>query len=667
MKKVSLIVHQSYVEGVIKKLHETGLMEISDILKDEPEILDDVEKATTHPESSICANYELRLSRIIDILKKIKIKKGGIKALLNPELPVVKPVDDHSLEEIYSYVEGVLSEIENHIIEKEQKLQNFKEMRERIDDDIGQLNYIKDFQLDLSYIGESEYSIVKIGKTSDLDSLKKQVDSLDKSFLISKKFGTGKKIEWAVVVAAHISEKDQIEKICREHITEFDIDISSGNPKDIINSLENEKKIITKEKKQIISDLRDYAKKQLNDLLSLREMIQIERIRMEISKNFAKTNSTFIIKGWTLEKNEELLKTSLKDVAKDYIISDFETPSTNPDSPPVYIKTPRWAEGFKSLLGMFALPKYNEINPTIIMGMFFILFFGVMLGDAGYGLIILILSLFGYFKLKDSDLIRSWSFMGIWMGLITTIFGLLTNSFFGDFIPRFFYGDPNLPLYSLDIGGIHLPANAIKDPLTILSIALILGLIHLNIGVILGVYQAYKQKKYKEMLTSRFCWIPLQLGGGILISNFILNVELSNLLFYLAAILVLIGIIQLFASAGPIGFFDITGYVGDWLSYARLLALGLATAGMALAFNVISQLMGNMIPVVGIVVMIILLVVAHLVNLGLQALGAGIHSLRLQYVEFFNRFYEGGGQEFTPFKIKRKFTKKFEEKMEENI
>ena len=121
-------------------------------------------------------------------------------------------------------------------------------------------------------------------------------------------------------------------------------------------------------------------------------------------------------------------------------------------------------------------------------------------------------------------------------------------------------------------------------------------------------------------------------------------------------------IIQLFFSKGLIGFFNITGYIGDWLSYARLLALGLATSGMALAFNVVSQLIGNMIPFIGILVMIILLFFAHLVNLILQSLGAGIHSLRLQYVEFFNRFYEGGGHEFTPFKIVRKYTKVEENK-----
>lgn len=126
---------------------------------------------------------------------------------------------------------------------------------------------------------------------------------------------------------------------------------------------------------------------------------------------------------------------------------------------------------------------------------------------------------------------------------------------------------------------------------------------------------------------------------------------------YGAMILFVVGIVLRLVHAGPLGFFDITGYIGDWLSYARLLALGLGTTGMALAFNIVAQIIPQMIPVVGIIFTPIILIIAHAANLGLQTLGAGVHSLRLQYVEFFNRFYEGGGKRFQPFSIKRKYTK----------
>ena len=186
MKKTSIIVHQNYAEDVIKNLHETGLMEIIDISKEEPETLEDAEKAHMHPDASICTNYELRLSRLIDILKKITPKKSGIKAFFNPELPEIKTIEDRPLEEIYSYIEGLLDKIENNILENEQKLQELDQRKERINLDIEQLNYLIDFELDISDIGESEYVIVKTGRTSDLEDLKTQLQNLDTSALFSK-------------------------------------------------------------------------------------------------------------------------------------------------------------------------------------------------------------------------------------------------------------------------------------------------------------------------------------------------------------------------------------------------------------------------------------------------------------------------------------------------
>jgi len=663
MKKISLIIHQNYVEDVIKTLHENGMMEIIDISREEPEILKDAEKASMYPDAGVCTTYELRLSRLIDILSRIKPSPRGLKAILHPQLPEIKTVEDRSLEELYSYTEGILGEIEKNILDNEQRVKEFDEQKGKINLDIQQVSYLEDFELDISDIGESEYVIVKAGKTSDLPAFESEIRDLDKITLYSKHFGSGKKIEWAIVIATHISEKEKIEKICREKITEFDIRHLSGSPKDVLKSLRKEITDIDKEKKRIVSHLRVFAEEQLHDLLALREEIRLERIRKEVSKNFAKTSSTYIIKGWVLEKNENTLKTAITNISKDHVICSFETPSSNPDNPPTYLETPKWAASFKTFLELFATPKYNEINPTIIMGIFFVLFFGIMLGDAGYGLVILFLSLFGYIKFsKYSEMIKNWSFMGIWLGLTTIVVGFLTNSFFGDLIPRFFYGDPNQPLYGITIAGIRLPIEPLRDPLTILTIALIFGIIHLNVGIILGIYQSYRRKDYKSLFNQHFCWIPLQLGGGLLIGHFMLEWELTTVLLYAAAIMTLVGIILLFINAGPIGFFDITGFVGDWLSYARLLALGLATAGMALAFNVVGELIPELLPVVGIILLPIILVIAHVANLGIQALGAGVHSLRLQYVEFFNRFYEGGGREFSPFKISRKYTKMEEEK-----
>ncbi|NIA10228.1 MAG: hypothetical protein GWP10_11020 [Nitrospiraceae bacterium] len=231
------------------------------------------------------------------------------------------------------------------------------------------------------------------------------------------------------------------------------------------------------------------------------------------------------------------------------------------------------------------------------------------------------------------------------------------NGFFGDFIPRFVYGDPGKALYSAEIMGAHFPIDALHKPLTILVLTLMIGLAHLNMGFILGMYQNYKRGDVKAIFKEQISWFLLQIGGGVLIGKYLFHMGgFSSLIIDISILFTIIGLVALVREKGAMGLFDVTGYIGDWLSYARLLALGLATAGMALAFNIVAELTPTIVPYVGIVFVPIILVFAHFANLLIQSLGAAIHSLRLQYVEFFGRFYEGGGRKFVPFQIRRKYT-----------
>lgn len=658
MKKVTILLHQSYVEDVIKNLHEHGLVQIINVEKEDAETTQLTEKVDVPSESSIFGGYDLRLTKLIDILVKTKQSPKGIKAILHPEMPTITEVKHRSPTEISSDIEEVFVSLEKKIITLDEQIKQLGEQKIKNEEIEKQVSLIEGFSIDFDDFKDSPSVIIVAGRTTNFPALQQQIGPDDAIMISSKEFGTRKKKEWAVLLAGHIKEKEKIEKISREYLTVFDFKTLSGAPIEALADLHQKQKRIKEETETLLSELRGYADKHLNDLYVLREEIQCEKARKEIMRNFTQTDTTYVIKGWGLEKDQESIRSVVEQSSEGYCSMVFETPSTNPDTPPTYLETPAWASTFRTFLELFATPKYHELNPTVFMGVFFIIFFGFMLGDAGYGLVILLLSLFGYLKLgKHSPFLKNWSFLGIWLGTATTIAGLLMNSFFGDFIPRFIYHDSTKPLYSLTIAGIHLPLDALGDPLVILTIALLLGLIHLNLGIVLGLIQAMRQKKYKIFITQYFAWVPLQIGGGMLIGVFILRWELSSMLMYGAIILTLIGIALVFLHSGPIGFFGITGYVGDWLSYARLLALGLATSGMALAFNVVAELIPALVPVVGIVLLPILLVILHTANLGIQALGAAVHSLRLQYVEFFNRFYEGGGKEFDPFQTKRRYTR----------
>ena len=658
MKKVNCIIHQDYLDGVIQLLHETGLMQIIDISRQQKET-EELNPGKPNEETTLLQEYETRFSTLISILNKHKKKKTGVKALLNPELPEQQIVEETSLEELYSYAESVIDPIEKQIRSAQQQYEKQTEIIQQYKEFETQASWFTTFDFLLEDIGTSDYLSIKAGKTTSFPALQQAITDEKYVTVYSQPLKQGKNPEWAAVIVGHISKTKTVERLTAEHIQETNLPKINKTPKEALTHFQQQIKEAQKNKKKLHQTLQDFSNYHLSQLLATREQIQLERIRKQVPSQLATTEETILIKGWVLEKNVNELESQLVQHTEDHLIFEAKTPSTNPDNPPTYLETPDWAGGFKTLLSLFAIPKYNELNPTIMMGIFFVIFFGFMLGDAGYGLIIFLLALFGYLKFgKISPMIKEWGFLGVWMGLVTIIVGFSTYSIFGNLIHTMILGDSTELLYQFSILGVQLPVDSLKDPITILTVALIFGLIHLNIGIIYGLIQAFKQKQYKEMLTEKLCWIPLQIGGGALIGYFILDWSLPQPMFYLSAILVVIGLIQLLYASGPIGFFDITGYVGDWLSYARLLALGLATAGMALAFNVVSQLLGEMIPLVGIVVTILLLLVLHVVNLAISALGAAVHSLRLQYVEFFNRFYEGGGHEFSPFKIKRTYTKK---------
>jgi len=654
MKKTSLITHAKYLDQLVTSLHESGLMQITDIHRETPKRLQEnnIEKASMEPEAGECATYELRLTRIIKILSPFVAKqRGGMKSLLHPKTVEKKQVKPHSVQTLLKNASVLLNKLEERVVASDEKMNELDTRLKGLDEDINTLKLLLSFDLDCAWLGESQYLQIKAGITPDILGLQDALKNVDVEIL-SREKKKKKEKEWIVILLAH--RETDLGKTYKQFFEEFTLGQMWGKPIALLQSHQSDKKKIIQEKKDIVSSLQNLHGTYITDLLALREEITLEKIRKETPMKFAKTHQTYLIDGWVLARDIAPLQNLVNRSTHQYSECLFSDPSANPDDVPIHLGMPPWAQPFKTFLNLFALPRYNEINPSILMGISFIIFFAIMLGDAGYGLLILILSLVGYLRLgKHSTFIKEWSFIGIWLGISTTIAGFMFNGFFGDFIPRFIYGDPKMLLYTWG----PLPIDALHKPVTILLISLILGLAHLNIGILLGLYQNIKHKLFRDVIKKQIPWFFLQIGGGALVGYTMLHLwNLSTLALGIAGLFTGIGLLGRVMNSGALSFFDVTGFVGDWLSYTRLLALGLATAGMALAFNIVADVFSQIIPVIGVIFLPIILVVAHFANFILQSLGAAIHSLRLQYVEFFNRFYEGGGREFSPFKIKRKYT-----------
>ena len=638
MSKVSILLHKKDSDTLIKNLHKSGLMEITKARNEffkEGKMDEKVEE---------CAHYELRLARIIDILKSYERKKSWKELLKQPERKKIK-VEEKPLEEKIEDIKKLLEEVEDVVIKNQHEIEKLEERKEELKSRISALKYLSLFNIDVSWLGKSRYVIIKFGIASAIPELKGAT-------IYSKSIGNKKEEKYAILVVAPASMEKEVEKLRMEEIS---IE-GKGLAKDLLKEAEREIERIERSKKKLIEEMRKIYQMKKTQLLAMKEEIHIEREEKEIPSYFGESKFTFLIEGYALTENVEKLRRIAEESTNKKCSFHARKVPRDKDAP-IHLKNPKWAKPFEKFVELFSLPKYNEANPTLFVGVSFIIFFSFMLGDAGYGLVIFLLSLLAFIKFRKSEFIRQWTFVGMLLGIGNLITGTLFNGFFGDFVPRFIYHNPEKTLYHAKIFGIDLPIDALHKPVIILGIALLLGLAHLNTGFILGMYQNVKRKRYKDILYEQFPWFLLQIGGGMLIGSSLLRLwSLNGMEKIIAYILTIVGLILLFKKSGALGFFDITGYLGDWLSYARLLALGLATAGMALAFNIVSQLLPTIIPYIGIVLVPITLLITHFANLMIQSLGAAIHALRLQYVEFFNRFYEGGGKRYKPFSISRKYT-----------
>jgi V/A-type H+-transporting ATPase subunit I len=342
---------------------------------------------------------------------------------------------------------------------------------------------------------------------------------------------------------------------------------------------------------------------------------------------------TFVLEGWIPASEFERVKTTLYTAVGDALLVQLLpfTKDMNKRAP-VVLQNPRVAKPFESLVNLLALPRYGHIDPTRLMAFFMPVFFGMILGDVGYGLLLLALSLGLIRKYKKGVLhdVLAVLAMGSGWGIV---FGFLFGEAFGTL------GE------ELGMKPLWFARTDASMVLNLLVMTVAVGAVHVTLGLILGVWEAVQIRSRSHLL---------ERGGMLigLISLFFLVGVLANLLpkgFMTPAVAgIIVGIVLLGASMGWLGVLmgpiEFIGLIGNVLSYLRIAAIGLASVYLAKVANDIAGIIGNV--VVGMIVAILI----HALNLALGAFSPTIHSLRLHYVEFFRKFYEGGGRRYEPFK-----------------
>lgn len=351
----------------------------------------------------------------------------------------------------------------------------------------------------------------------------------------------------------------------------------------------------------------------------------------------------------------------------DLYVQTEEVPEA--EEAPVLLKNSTFAESAEGVTASFGLPARGEMDPTSVMSLCYVFFFGLMLSDAAYGLIVFLACfiLLKKFPRMGSGLKKSIRLF-MYCGVSTLFWGVMFGGYFGDavnVISRTFFGRE-----------ISIPAvwfTPLDDPMKMLVMSMLFGVIHLFLGLGLKGYMLLKDKRILDFFCDVVLWYCL-LTGHILIllpselfasmsQMTIVFPEPDNLLAKVLAIGGAAGILlmsgrssknpALRLALGAYDLYNITSWLSDVLSYSRLLALGLATGVIASVINQMGSMAGN--GILGAVVFILVFLVGHGFNLAINLLGAYVHTCRLQYVEFFGKFYEGGGRMFEPFRRNTKY------------
>lgn len=400
------------------------------------------------------------------------------------------------------------------------------------------------------------------------------------------------------------------------------------------------------------NELIEAVKKQeqtIPDLEFLHDCFVMKRDQARIRKNLLVTDKAFYLEGWiprmAVDRVEMLLRVSE---------CWYETtPPEKDEETPILLLNNGFNSPFESVTKLYALPDSRGLDPTPFFSFFYALFFGMMLSDAAYGIIITAATFIIKKKFQLEGMMKQMISMFFYCGIATIFWGIMFGGYFGDLITvvakTFFNADVTIPAVWF---------NPLEDPMKLLIFSFILGTIHLFVGMALSAYMSIRDGKPLDALFDVGFWYLLLVGlvlFGVGKMAGLVGPAATTIGMWMA----IAGGVGILATGGrdKKGFgrvtggfgslYNITSYLSDVLSYSRLLALGLATGVISSVMNTLGSLAGG--GIVGLLLMVVVFIIGHTYNLAINALGSFVHSCRLQYVEFFGKFYKSGGKEFAPF------------------
>lgn len=435
-------------------------------------------------------------------------------------------------------------------------------------------------------------------------------------------------------------------------------------PKKAIEQLEQEIEQIDEEINELVNDIKSLSGS-YREMRFLSDYYNMRSERYEAVSKAGTTENIIYFEGYVPSSQSEELKFEIERRFTAEI--DFFTPDYENDDVPVLIENGAFASGVEKISNEYSPPSNGDVDPNPIMAFFYYMLFGLMLSDAGYGLLMVIVALVGKFKLKVVGTKKKTVNFILFNGLATMFWGIMFGSFFGDLIPTIMKN----VFHVANPPDMALWFNPQDDSMKLLLFAFLFGIIHLYTGLAIRFYNLCRHHN----VLGAFCdTVPVYVfvtgfaivGKGFLSTNSATLATVGKWLLIVGAVLIILTSgrsaknILGKLGGGLYGLYNTTtGYMSDILSYSRLLALNLVTAVIGQVVNLLASMFGN------IIVFILIFLVGHTINLAINLIGTYVHTCRLQYVEYFSKFYEGGGRCFTPFAINTKYFKFKEETINE--
>lgn len=648
IKKIRLLAISKHKEKILESLQNLSDIEIIEIEKDFQNALTKKTREKLETNERKRAEIEFAI-KTLEKFEKKKLFSGPIEISMEEAREINESSNFSEIIHKCKNFEDKTQKAENEIQSITQKIKTFSP-------------YLN-LEVKLNELDGTGETSVKVGeiKTILLPVLKEKLEDLSKNLVLEEISEDNTNTYLFIIFEKNIA-KDILQISNELKLLEVDLPKEKGSLKEYVHDLKKD----LKEAKRNIKDLTKNIKKELKELTKLKiahDATVWEIDKLSSNKKIEKTDYSFCITAWVPKSSIDNLEEKIATISNEYTLEVLQLEEG--EIPPVTIKNSRFMEPFEAVTKTYGLPLHNELDPTPYLAFFFILYFALCLTDAGYGILMLIaLSLALKFMKFPKEMKKLVSVL-LYGGIVTIILGTLFGGWFGlspDQVPSFF-------TYTAENGEklfLLQKINPITNPLAVLILSFALGFVQITIGTYIKFVHTFRNIDKKSALLDNLPWSFFLTGLGFFILSVtkVISPELSEIgKYWVYAGLLLLVLTQGRekktiigkAFSGILSLYGLVNYLSDVLSYSRLLALGLATAIIGMAVNTIALLLKDMIPYVGYVLMVVVFVVGHILNLLINALGAFIHAGRLQFVEFFGKFMEGGGKEFRPLSKKTKY------------